>query len=82
MQYLLTVDIEYGVLDQEYSVLADVIAMGHAQAQTLVKLYLSPVHSILHSSMLLCCGSCTLQPRMCTFSVFMIYFLLLQYIQY
>ena len=41
MQYLLTVDIENGVLDQEYSVLADVFVMGQAQAQTLVQLDLS-----------------------------------------
>ena len=41
MQYLLRVDINYGVLDQEYSVLADVFVMGQAQAQTLVQLDLS-----------------------------------------
>ena len=41
MQYLVTVDIDYGVLDQEYSVLADVVVMGQAQAQTLVQLDLS-----------------------------------------
>ena len=47
MQYLLRVDINYGVLDQEYSVLADVFVMGQAQAllSTLKNFYIFKVQS-------------------------------------